>query len=60
MRNSVKPRMVLGKCYRRSGARVTWNLELWLAYLVGAVATEEIQLLPEMLPEVVKEEPEAD
>lgn len=39
---------------------MTWNLELWLACLVGAGATEEIQLLPEMLPEVKREEPEAE
>lgn len=56
----MKPRMALGKCYRHAGARVTSNLDLWLACLVAAVALEEIQLLLNlMLPEEVKEEPEA-
>lgn len=53
----MKPRMALGKCYRHAGARVTSNLDLWLACLVAAVAMEEKLNL--MLPEEVKEEPEA-
>lgn len=56
----MKPRMVPGKCYRHAETRVTSNLDLWLACLVAAVALEEIQLLLNlMLPEEVKEEPEA-
>lgn len=38
---------------------VTWNLEPWLACLV-AVGMEEIQLLPEMLPEAKSGESEAE
>lgn len=37
-------------------ADVPWNLEPRLACLLGAVAMEEMLLLPEMLPEAERQE----